>query len=293
MTGERAALESALRAAGVEPAITAQRDSAGGCVSRVVHLELASAAPVVAKLEPAGAVGRLEEEAAGLRALGATGAVLVPNVHAVGVFEGVAILLMEAIEAGRASSRAWRSLGEDLAALHGTAAGSRYGFAHDNHLGSTPQANAWADDWVAFNATCRLGPQLRRARDAGRLEAAAGAAVESVIRRLDRYLPRRPHPALLHGDLWSGNALPAVGERVALIDPACSIGDGWADVAMMQLFGGFPAACHAAYAEAIGGEPDGLPARLAIYQLYHALNHVNLFGSGYVPMAMQLARRLA
>ena len=113
-----------------------------------------------------------------------------------------------------------------------------------------------------------------------------------MIERLDSLLPRRPRSALLHGDLWSGNALGTADRtgtaRVAVIDPACSHGDGWADIAMMKLFGGFPEECFDAYTDCVG-KPHQLESRLAVYQLYHVLNHVNLFGRGYVAQAMGLA----
>jgi fructosamine-3-kinase len=119
--------------------------------------------------------------------------------------------------------------------------------------------------------------------------------VERVIGRLETLIPQRPKPALLHGDLWSGNALTAVDEagaqRIAVIDPACSYGDGWADIAMMKLFGGFPSHCLDAYA-AEADDRDGLEARLAVYQLYHVLNHVNLFGRSYAGQAMALVAAL-
>ncbi|MHC5022314.1 MAG: fructosamine kinase family protein [Planctomycetota bacterium] len=287
----RPRVAGALAAAGLCPDIIAARDLTGGCIHRVQQLTLADHTSVVVKINDAPCATLFEEEAAGLRALAATETVLVPRPHVAGVFDGAAMIVMSAIEVGSADDEAWRRFGDELAALHATDAGSRYGFDHDNHLGTTPQPNNGCDDWVEFNATRRLGHQLRLVRDARRLDEADCRRLDIVIDHLDRHLPRRPRPSLLHGDLWSGNALPAAGGRVAVIDPACSIGDGWADIAMMQLFGGFPAACFEAYAAAVE-DHDGLPARIAVYQLYHVLNHVNLFGGGYAGQAMALARGL-
>ena len=109
-----------------------------------------------------------------------------------------------------------------------------------------------------------------------------------------RATPRTPAPALLHGDLWAGNALAVVdpeGPRIAVIDPACSIGDGWWDVGMMQLFGGFPDACLRAYADAVD-DHDRVESRTAVARLYHLLNHVNLFGRGYAAQALAVAGAL-
>jgi fructosamine-3-kinase len=199
---------------------------------------------------------------------------------------------------GGVGGGAARRRGAELAALHACTdpRGRGYGFDGENHIGTTPQPNSWCADWVEFNAVHRLGHQLRLARDGGSLLAGEAQSFERVIDRLDSLLPRHPRPGLLHGDLWSGNALPtsggAAGGRVALIDPACSFGDGWADIAMMRLFGGFPPACFEAYAAA-NPDRDGLEERLAVYQLYHLLNHVNIFGRGYAAQALALAARLA
>ncbi|MHC4102897.1 MAG: fructosamine kinase family protein, partial [Planctomycetota bacterium] len=181
--------------------------------------------------------------------------------------------------------------------LHGADPGdvTGYGFNGDNHLGTTPQPNRWHDDWIRFNADCRLGHQLTLAARNNLLSGSEARRVERVIDRLETLIPRRPKPALLHGDLWSGNALGAVEEsgeqRIAVIDPACSYGDGWADIAMMRLFGGFPSRCLEAYA-AETDDREGVEPRITVYQLYHVLNHVNLFGRGYAGQAMTLAASL-
>jgi fructosamine-3-kinase len=114
----------------------------------------------------------------------------------------------------------------------------------------------------------------------GALAGSAHSFVMDAIDAFDRVLPERPRPSLLHGDLWSGNALALVDGTVAVIDPAPSVGDGLADIAMMQIFGGFPATCFRAYAQARGVELA--EQRLAAYRLYHMLNHLLIFGSGYL-----------
>jgi fructosamine-3-kinase len=286
-----AAVEAALEAAGRASRVRSARDLSGGCIHRVSAIDLEDGERLVAKTNTSGVRAIFEEEAAGLRALGATGTVLVPEALAVAEADGEAVLLLSWIEPEQATEAGWRRLGEALADLHGADVGPRYGFARDNHLGSTPQPNAWSDDWVAFNAERRIGHQLRLGRDAGVITPDEGRRIQELIDHLDRHLPRRPHPALLHGDLWSGNAMPTTGDRVALIDPATYVGDGWADIAMMRLFGGFSPSCYEAYAAAIE-DREGVEGRIAVYQLYHVMNHVNLFGRGYAGQMMSLVGRV-
>ena len=291
-------LHAALRAAGRDGDIESVCDLSGGCIHRVVEITLADCSRLVAKINAADRKPLFDEELQGLQALAATKTVLTPVPLASLVEGSHAILLMSRIEPPAPSRDRHvmaEQFGRELAALHLVDVGERYGFSAANHIGSTFQPNHWCEDWVQFNREHRLGFQLRLARDAGKLKASEARRIEAVIEALDRFLPVRPKPALLHGDLWSGNALPAQHSdgtsTLAVIDPACSIGDGWADIAMMKLFGGFDEACFAAYVAANGNQASS-PERIAVYQLYHVLNHVNLFGRGYAPQAMSLASEL-
>jgi fructosamine-3-kinase len=296
-----AAVMAALAAAGRCVEVASQADLSGGCIHRVVRLTLADATEVVAKINRAGTLNAFEEEAKNLNALAETKSVVVPKPLSVISDSGAAVLLMTAIRQSQASGAGWQQFGRDLATLHSAAAGNRYGWATDNHLGSLPQLNAWHDDWVTFNAVNRLGFQHATARDNGLLTKTESRAIDRAISGLDRLIPRKPRPSLLHGDLWSGNVLATTivqdgtkKETCAVIDPACSVGDALADIAMMQLFGGFWSECFNAYEEASGRRlgDDAAKAAIRVYQLYHVLNHVNLFGRGYVDHAMTLARRL-
>jgi fructosamine-3-kinase len=285
------AIRSALDAADLIVPIVSTGNLSGGCIHQVIQVTFVDGTRVVAKINHADALVQFEEEANGLRALAATNTVIVPKPLITFRHDNHAVLLMTAIESPIAPPKqiAWQRFGTELAALHSAAAGERYGFETDNHIGSTVQPNHWCDDWVEFNAVHRIGYQLKLARDRRLLNADEAQAVQAVIDRLDRLLPHCPKPALLHGDLWSGNALPTVDDRIALIDPACYVGDGWADIAMMKLFGGFPNAVHDAYAAHVDDQAE-IESRLLVYQLYHMLNHVNIFGKAYVGQALALAK---
>ena len=247
----------------------------GGCVSEVCRVESEAGSRLVAKFGP---FAVLEEERAGLQTLAEAKAVRVPQVTCLHGAEEAAVLLMEELVVG--SDPDWGRFGRDLALLHSTTVGERYGFDLDNHLGTTPQPNGWMDDWVAFNRTRRHGPLVDALVVRGALTGDDLELVRRVLASLGGVLPERPRPSLLHGDLWSGNAIPLEGGGVAVIDPAPYVGHALADIAMMQLFGGFPPACFEGYLDA-GGEGFD-PACLAVYRLHHLLNHLLLFGPGYL-----------
>lgn len=279
-------IEAALRAGGLPSDITQQRTLSSGHGATVEALTLSTGDVVVVKTGPRSIAAMLRGEEAGLRALAETETVLVPQPIVFHETADGAALVTTYIESGRASADAWRQFGEQLAALHHCDVGRQYGFEVDNHLGATPQPNGWTEDWVEFNRVHRFQHQLRLARDR-HLRRDEAARIETLCDRLGEILPHKLKPSLLHGDLWSGNALPAASGRIAVIDPATYIGDCWADIAMMRLFGGFPEECFDAYS-AIVPQREGVEMRLAVYQLYHVLNHVNLFGRSYVNRAMAL-----
>lgn len=181
-------------------------------------------------------------------------------------------------------------LGEQLAMLHGTTK-QRCGWHRDNTIGLTPQHNDWSDDWVGFFRTQRLGFQLRLAADngfTGTLQAQGAQLLKRLPVFFDTY---KPQAALLHGDLWGGN-WACCGADPVIFDPAVYYGDRESDIAMTRLFGGFGAAFYEAY-EASAPLAPGHRERCMLYQLYHVLNHLNLFGSGYLGRAQELIRNLS
>jgi len=290
MNADRA-IDAALKQAGLPTDIDSRQSLSGGCIFSAQALTLSNGRTIVAKTGSSNDARIFEEEATGLRALAETNTVAVPEPLGMAATDGAAALLMSFIERGSASDEAWQRFGAELAQLHDVDVGRRYGFDMDNHLGSTPQPNGWMDDWVEFNIEHRFQHQARLAKRSGVLNASELKRIDALCSGLDRHVPRQPKPALLHGDLWSGNALPTVDDRIAVIDPAVYIGDGWADIAMMKLFGGFAPACFEAYAEKVS-DHDNVEQRIAVYQLYHVLNHANLFGRGYAGQAMSLLSRL-
>ena len=224
-----------------------------------------------------GAPGRADAfaaEADGLEALRPH--IRVPQVLERGVQGGKAYLRLEFLRLQGSGN--WKSMGQMLAHLH-RQAGPRFGWRRDNYIGLAPQINAWRDDWSEFFRECRIGPQLETARKNGfdfRIEIDLGN--------------HRPQPSLLHGDLWSGNAGFTV-EGPVVFDPAVYYGDREADLAMTELFGGFPREFYHAYHEAFP-LPEGYEERKHLYNLYHLLNHLNLFGSGYLGQVEATLRRI-
>lgn len=251
----------------------------GGCVSPVVRLVAESGESAFLKWGEAEA-GMFAAEARGLRELARAGAVRVPHVLA----DGDGWLLLEWLEPGRAGRRAWHELGRCLAQLHRTRA-ERYGADRDNFIGPLPQSNDRSGDWPGFWRERRLLPQMRRARDAGLLTAGDARRFDTLCAALPEKIgdaAAADGASLLHGDLWSGNALALAAGGVALVDPSCYYGHREVDLAMMELFGGFDDACHAAYRESWPLADGYVPTRRAVYQLYYLLVHVNLFGAGYL-----------
>ncbi len=256
---------------------TGQIRAVGGGSINEAWRAATSAGPCFIKVNRAELEAMFVAEAEGLEALGAAGAVRVPRVIACGVVRAHAYLALEYLELGGRTGGA--GLGEQLAAQHRKLA-SRYGWHRDNTIGSTPQPNAWEDDWIVFLREHRLGFQLELAGRngyGGRLQQRG----ERLLQVVESFFGSgQPPPSLLHGDLWGGNwGVTADGEPV-IFDPAVYYGDREADIAMTRLFGGFGADFYAAYENA-WPSPAGADVRTELYNLYHVLNHLNLFGAGY------------
>ena len=242
------------------------------------------------KTVPVVSIDRLMGEAAGLTALADAGALRVPQVRAQGIAAGEAFLALEWIDAAAASSDSERRLGEGLAALHRITA-DQFGWNQDNHIGPTPQTNGWLADWAAFWPERRLRPQLELAVRRGHARL-LGTPGERLLEALDALLgDHRPQPSLVHGDLWGGNWCATADGEPVIFDPAVYYGDRETDLAMTRLFGGFGRRFYEAY-QGSAPLPAGHAVRAELYNVYHVLNHANLFGGGYAQQAHAMIRRL-
>ena len=261
----------------------------GGCISAAFRVHAAQRDAFV-KTGAADALPMFKAEAAGLAELRHSEAVRVPEVLAVGTHDDGAFLALEWIDLAPGTSAAEHELGERLATLHRTT-GAQFGWRRDNTIGSTRQQNAPLADWVEFWRVRRLRPQLDLAAERG----ADGRVLERGRRLLELmpayFTSHRPVPSLLHGDLWGGNWAMDAAHHPVLFDPAVYYGDREVDLAMTRLFGGFGTAFYSAYQtnwplDAAAGY------RRDLYNLYHVLNHYNLFGGGYLSQARAMIERL-
>jgi protein-ribulosamine 3-kinase len=231
----------------------------------------------------------LDAEASGLRELAAANAVRVPAVIGVGHSGSHAFLALEWLERGASKARSGAILGERLAAQHRSTA-RQFGWHRDNTIGLTPQHNRRADDWTTFFIEQRLRFQLTLAETSG--FGALLALGERLLEATPLLLAgHRPRPSLLHGDLWGGNWFASAQGEPVIFDPAVYHGDREADLAMTRLFGGFDADFYGAYEQAWPLE-SGHEVRRELYNLYHVLNHANLFGEGYAQQAAGMIQRL-
>lgn len=265
------------------------RTAAGGCINRALMVDDGDEAFFV-KLNEAARLEMFVAEAAGLEALGAAGALRVPRPLCHGRAAGEAFLVLEHIELQPTNATIDARCGRQLAALHGVTT-SDFGWHRDNTIGATPQDNGQESDWLLFWRRRRLGPQLELARRRGidRTTFDRGQRLLSALGAL--FGGYAPVASLLHGDLWGGNyAADREGEPV-IFDPAVYYGDREADLAMTELFGGFSRDFYAAYNDAWPLAP-GYQVRRTLYNLYHILNHHNLFGGGYGGQARTMIDRL-
>jgi len=283
-------IASAISAASGKPfRVAGQLDSAGGCINRSLVLRGQDGRRFFVKLNQAARLSMFEAEAAGLDELAAAEAVRVPRPLTHGVVADQSYLVIEWLDLGRVGNPAWAQLGEQLARLH-RKSWHAFGWHRDNTIGSTPQRNSVVLDWVEFYRDQRLQPQLELAARNGAPMRLLNDA-DRLLSRLGEFFPGyQPQASLLHGDLWSGNVGFCSAVPV-LFDPAVYFGDRETDLAMTELFGGFPAAFYDAY-QAAWPLDQGYAVRKWLYQLYHLLNHFNLFGEAYAQQSQRAIDRL-
>lgn len=261
--------------------IAERRPLGGGCIAKTERIVTTSGKVYCLKQHSGGeGAAMFEAEAEGLRALANQDGPRVPNVEAVWSEGNAAFLLTEFIETGRQGKGFWSDFGARLARLHAEHRVDSFGFHANNYIGSTPQKNDWRSDWREFFAELRLGYQIRLARTSGLADAKMVGNVESIMRRVNELLVEPEYPSVLHGDLWGGNYLCDENGTAAIIDPATYYGHREADLAMTELFGGFGREFYSAYEREWPLQP-GYAERRDLYNLYHMLNHLNLFGGAY------------
>ena len=257
--------------------ISSEERVAGGCIHDCYRVSIHGTTRFL-KCNSSAYGDAFAAEAEGLAALRAAG-MRAPEPFAHGVAGGRAYLVLEPLDLkGR---KDFAALGRMLAQAH-RKPGPRFGWHRDNYIGATPQPNGWCDGWSEFWMERRVRPQLELAKR-------NGFAIDPP--KIDLLENHRPAPSLLHGDLWSGNA-GFTAEGPVVFDPAVYYGDREADLAMTELFGGFPREFYRAY-EGAWPLGEGYRRRKHLYNLYHLLNHLNLFGGGYLAQVTATLRLLA
>lgn len=264
------------------------RPVGGGDISSAWHVR-SDTKGVFLKTGPASSLAMFEAEAAGLQELQKADAIRVPHVLGCVSSGNESILALEWLDFELPGADTGHMLGEQLAKLHRFTV-NEFGWSRDNTIGATKQRNPWSDDWLDFFAEHRLGFQLHLAERngfTGALQVEGTRLLNNMGSFFEGYWPEA---SLLHGDLWGGNWAAVDGEPV-IFDPAVYYGDRESDIAMTKLFGGFDEEFYWAYEEA-WPMAGGNEYRILLYQLYHVLNHLNLFGGSYVNRALSIIRSL-
>jgi fructosamine-3-kinase len=265
--------------------IASHRPVSGGCINQGYAVSDGERTYFV-KLNEAPKVEMFAAEALGLQQMAQTNTIRVPKPICWGVAENSAYIVLEWLKLGAANPNSWQEMGRNLAAMHRATSARGFGWEQNNTIGSTPQINNWTTDWVEFYASRRLGYQFQLAKRKGE----NFLQQEQLLASLPQLLSHPVQPSLVHGDLWGGNAACIEGEPV-IFDPATYYGDREVDIAMTELFGGFPAAFYHGYNEVFPLAP-GYEQRKTLYNLYHILNHFNLFGGGYASAANRMISQI-
>ena len=232
--------------------------------------------------------GMFETEKKGLELLGKHSQFTIPFVQQVVTVGEISLLFMEYIESAPPSSGFWEDFGRKLAHLHSHSA-DQFGLSHSNYIGSLAQINELKNDWPSFYAECRILPMLKLARANQRMSEHQIKRMENLLNRTSELMTQEA-PALIHGDLWSGNYHVDSNGAPSLIDPSVAYSHREMDIAMMHLFGGFSSSLYDSYHE-VYPLVEGWRDRIELFQLYPLMVHVNLFGSSYVPQVMRIVER--
>ena len=274
---------------GASIAIADTERLSGGDINKAYGLTLNNGQHVFMKANAKDNAAFFTAEAAGLTALAKTKAIETPEILCTGTDDGedvgYSFLLLKYIKSAKPAKEYWEDFAHKLAALHKADTvvffenGGRFGFFQDNFIGARPQANTPSDSWIPFFREQRLAPQFKTADSY--FENQDRSKITKLLDHLEDFLIEPEKPSLLHGDLWSGNVMCGPDGKAMLIDPACYVGHAEADLAMTELFGGFPQSFYEAYRDANPLQP-GYENRRDLYNLYQLLNHLNLFGQTYL-----------
>ncbi|MEH2068892.1 MAG: fructosamine kinase family protein [Nostoc sp.] len=263
-----------------------RRSVGGGCINQGYAVSNGQITYFV-KLNQASQVAMFEAEALGLEEMLLTASIRTPKVICWGVVDNSSYIVLEWLEMGSGNTKSWQEMGRKLAAMHKASSSQGFGWKINNTIGSTPQINTWTADWVEFYTKHRLGYQFQLAKRRG----GNFPQQDKLLGAIPELLAHQVQPSLVHGDLWGGNAgCTASGEPV-IFDPATYFGDREVDIAMTELFGGFPAAFYNGYNEVFPLD-KGYQQRKTLYNLYHILNHFNLFGGGYGSQANRMIEQI-
>ncbi len=272
-----------------------RKSISGGCINQGYALQTNFQTYFV-KLNHASLEEMFIAEALGLQQMQTTSTIRVPHVICHGTVDNQAYLVLEWLELSNSSanhSQGWQLMGVKLAAMHqflvaDLGMNNGFGWVSHNTIGSTPQINYWKKNWADFFAQHRIGYQLQLAKQKGGDFPATQQVVEAVSLALNNH---HPQPSLVHGDLWGGNAAITQHGEPVIFDPAAYIGDREVDLAMTKLFGGFPREFYQEYQRVFPLTP-GYETREVVYNLYHILNHFNLFGGSYQSQANQMIQKI-
>ncbi|MDX8394946.1 MAG: fructosamine kinase family protein [Mariprofundaceae bacterium] len=276
------AIEASIRTTISQPFnIEFKRPISGGNINQAYRIEDGSQVYFV-KINHVNLLPMFEAEADGLRELTAAKAIRIPQVMTLGSNDSKSWLVTEYINLGGKSSNTDALFGQSFAGLHRFTA-EKFGWFRDNTIGSTPQINTQESDWLRFYCQHRLGFQLKLAAQHG-FTGSLQTKGERLLADMDQFFKHQPQASLLHGDLWGGNWGADESGSPVIFDPAVYYGDREADLAMTELFGGFSKTFYDAYQEAWPLD-EGYKVRKTLYNLYHILNHANLFGGVYAGQA--------
>ncbi|ACK72000.1 fructosamine kinase [Gloeothece citriformis PCC 7424] len=279
--------EDITRITGSKFEIEDRRSVSGGCINQGYSLT-GNGNTYFVKINHASQITMFEAEALGLKQMLATQTIRVPQPICWGISERSSYLVLEWLEFGRGNSESWEKMGRQLAQMHQAGGSSQFGWERNNTIGSTPQINTWTENWADFFAEYRIGYQLKLARKRGG-NFPDPSQVIPLVR--DFLADRNPIPSLVHGDLWSGNAAVTTSGEPVILDPATYYGDPEVDLAMTELFGGFTGAFYRGYSQVLPLD-SGYEKRKTLYNLYHILNHFNLFGGGYASQANRMLQQM-